>query len=345
MITRDKKLLTNNIGRRLWAYSGDSFYMQRLSGAPYQKQNLIRLRDLVPSPRTVVDIGMNVGMNTIEYATFAKAVHGFEPVPETHELAVENIRMNKESYSKDKEWYPNASLELTANIDTYNVALGYEEDTLEMAIMANDGHNRILSEDETTNYPTVSVPVHLLDNYNFADVDIIKVDVEGYELNVLRGAVETIKKNRPIVQVETVLKQPKRYGTELDDLMLFFANLNYVPTTSTGELLCSKKWYFRFKQMDRFFIPAERIDLYDASQQIVLEDVEGIKYGGHSRAAKVRKVIYDNLDKTQEEVIDMCFENEEFDFKDKGLASCYVKGNWGRVQKIFDEDNANDSIS
>jgi hypothetical protein len=72
----NKILIENKIGRKMWVWDSDSFYTQRLQAGPYQKQNLLHLRKLCPNPRTVLDIGMNIGMNTWDYATFAKTVHG-----------------------------------------------------------------------------------------------------------------------------------------------------------------------------------------------------------------------------------------------------------------------------
>ena len=91
----NKILIENKIGRKMWIWDSDSFYTQRLRAGPYQKQNLLHLRRLCPNPKTVLDIGMNIGMNTWEYATFAETVHGCEPVVTTYDVAVENIKMNQ----------------------------------------------------------------------------------------------------------------------------------------------------------------------------------------------------------------------------------------------------------
>jgi hypothetical protein len=41
-----------------------------------------------------------------------------------------------------------------------------------------------------------------LDDFNLGDIDYIKIDVDGYELNVLNGAKETINKYKPILVIE-----------------------------------------------------------------------------------------------------------------------------------------------
>lgn len=274
-----KILITNKIGRQMWVWDSDSFYTQRLRAGPYQKQNLIHLRELCPNPRTVLDIGMNIGMNTWEYATFAKKVVGFEPVPTTYQVALDNINLNLKHQDPTQGWWRNpdgtwASLLPTAQIQTENVALGPVSGTVEMHIKKNDGHNRVSNDGYTTprgkavkintGYQRVSVPQHTLDSYNFSEVDIIKIDVEGYELQVLEGAHQTIANNRPIVQIECVETQPRAFGKTIQDLMDYFSNKNYVITTADG-VVQGPEWKYVKKMMDRFMIPAERVDLYNTN--------------------------------------------------------------------------------
>jgi len=235
--------ITNKIGRQMWVWDSDSFYTQRLRAGPYQKQNLMHLRALCPQPRKMLDIGMNIGMNTWEYATFAQEVHSFEPVPATYQVALDNIALNINHQDPAQGWWKQtdgtwASLLPTAKIQTYNVNTGYQR---------------------------VSVPQLTLDSYNFTDVDIIKIDVEGYELNVLEGASNTIATNRPIVQVECVETQPRAFGKTIQDLFDYFNSRNYVITTADG-IVRGPKWCYVKKMMDRFMIPAERTDLYDPTK-------------------------------------------------------------------------------
>jgi FkbM family methyltransferase len=273
----NKILIENKIGRKMWIWDSDSFYTQRLQAGPYQKQNLVRLRKLCPNPRRMLDIGMNIGMNTWEYATFAQEVHGFEPVPTTYQVAIDNLALNQNHQDAELGWWKQddgtwASLAVTGNIKTYNVALGPSPDTVEMHLKKNDGHNRIANDGyklpsgrtvkTNTGYERVTVPQKTLDSYNFTDVDVVKIDVEGYELQVLEGATNTIDSNRPIVQIECVETQPRAFGKTIQDLLDYFNTRDYVITLADGTIM-PKKWQYAKKMMDRFMIPAERTDLYD----------------------------------------------------------------------------------
>ena len=275
-----KILIENKLGRKMWVWDSDSFYTTRLKSGPYQKQNLLHLRELCPNPRKIIDIGMNIGMNTWEYATFAQEVHGFEPVPGTYQIALDNIALNQHHQNPLVGWWKDsngqwASLAVTGKIQTYNVALGPVPGTVEMHLKKNDGHNRVANDGYSklngkpvkvnTGYQRVQVPQHTLDSYNFTDVDIIKIDVEGYELQVLEGAVNTIAQNRPIVQIECVEIQPRAFGKTINDLMDYFTSKNYVITLADGTIM-PKKFQYAKKMMDRFMIPAERTDLYDVAK-------------------------------------------------------------------------------
>lgn len=275
-----KILIENKIGRKMWVWDSDSFYTQRLQAGPYQKQNLLHLRKLCPNPKTVLDIGMNIGMNTIEYSTWAKRVIGFEPVPATYQIALDNISMNQKEYNPNTGWWKEngvwSSLEMTGNIETYNIALGPENKTIEMHIKKNDGHNRVANDNgefktvtgkdikRNEGYPRVEIEQKILDEFKYEDVDIIKIDVEGYELLVLEGASDTIKRNRPIVQIECVDIQPRAFGRTIQELMDYFNDRDYVITTADGNVI-GPEWKYVKKMMDRFMIPKERTDLYNQS--------------------------------------------------------------------------------
>tara|TARA_A100001011_G_scaffold26394_1_gene25965 strand:- start:26 stop:895 length:870 start_codon:yes stop_codon:yes gene_type:complete len=270
----EEELVTNTIGRQFWIYKNDSFYQQRIAGAgPYQKQNLLQLRRLVPNPRTILDVGMNIAMNTIEYATWAKTVHGFEPTKQTYNMALKNIALAQAQTEADmtKGWHANgsratgwSSCVINGEIHTHNCALSTEEGTTDIIIKKdNAGHNHIDNSDvplpsgkerkHVVDQHKETITLKTLDSFAFEDVDIIKVDTEGHEFPVVLGAEKTIETHKPVVQLEMVDGQPERFGYSCQKIYDWFLERDFSILLSDGAD-AGTKWQHFPKKMERFFV-------------------------------------------------------------------------------------------
>ncbi len=63
------------------------------------------------------------------------------------------------------------------------------------------------------------IPLHTLDSYRFTDVDFIKIDTEGFERNVVKGAERTIKEYRPTLIVEQKGHGATYYGYRKEEAL------------------------------------------------------------------------------------------------------------------------------
>ena len=70
-------------------------------------------------------------------------------------------------------------------------------------------------------------PTIVVDNLNLPGCDLIQLDVEGYELNALLGAVETIKKYKPVLCIEFCEKWLNRYNNSLEKVLDLVHSLGY----------------------------------------------------------------------------------------------------------------------
>ncbi len=147
-------------------------------------EEILMLPKLITKGGVAVDIGANVGLYSYALSKLCDAVEAFEPVPDSRHILqaynARNINVHDAALSS-------AEGEATLNIPTENDVTIY-------------GHASLSNE-----FPyqkTIQVPIRKLDDYNFADVNFIKIDVEGHELDVIRGAKCTILKWRPIMLVE-----------------------------------------------------------------------------------------------------------------------------------------------
>lgn len=258
--------IINDIDRTFFVNADeDKFFKEKFGGRPYQLRNLKFLRKCCPVKPVIIDVGMHIGQNTIEYATWASEVHGFEPCKSSFELAKKNIECNQQHWSKDKYWwYLNSpgSLQLTGKVKLYNVGLGNKNENVYLEHSKNTGHNKIVIK---PNNNSEMVEIRILDSYKFNNIDIIKIDVEGYELFVLEGAKNTIKRCRPVIQLEVNENHLKNFNVTPEQLFEFFDD-NYVFCSYKGTLM-QDYYVSSIGVSDYFFIPG---DLYDVLDKKVL---------------------------------------------------------------------------
>ena len=147
--------------------------------------------------RTIIDIGAWWGPWTLYWQKHAKKVQIFEPNIKILKMLEHNVRN-------------------FANCTVHRHALGSLEGKVSMSYLSHSGTNHV------TDY-NGDIVIKTLDSFNFSNVDIIKIDVEGYELEVLKGAEHTIKTNRPFIQIEGN-SSIKRYGKQKKDILDLLQN-------------------------------------------------------------------------------------------------------------------------
>lgn len=135
--------------------------------------------------RRFLDIGANAGIYSYYFLNRMEAVEAFEPLAEcsTKLAAISN-----------------------PSLKIHNVALSDKAGKLEFHVPI-DGKGRLLTtqaslEPRIGNSVTRTVDVKRLDDFGFDDVDMIKIDVEGHEVSVIRGAAQTISACKPIMVIE-----------------------------------------------------------------------------------------------------------------------------------------------
>jgi FkbM family methyltransferase len=154
-----------------------------------------------------VDIGANVGSYTIlACAAVGARGYAFEPVPGSYERLVENIRLNH----------------LESRVCCVNTGIGKEAGVLTFTT-DGDTTNHVLAEGETS-ANTLDVEVQRLDTALDGDMPVmLKIDVEGFETEVLEGAQETLKNKSVHAVVMELNGSGRRYGYDeslLLELML-----------------------------------------------------------------------------------------------------------------------------
>jgi len=173
------------------------------------------LYSLVSEGDLIIDVGTNVGETLLNFArltTQKGKVIGFEPDPQIFQKCINNIKLNEfENITLNNKGLSDIDGELF--LDRY--------------VDRNRGANKITHSKDGEN--VISVQITTLDEYleNSPPPQLIKIDVEGHELNVLRGAHETLKKFHPILFIEINDQHLKSFGVSAQELVRFLLDMNY----------------------------------------------------------------------------------------------------------------------
>ena len=152
----------------------------------FEKKEYNKIR---PHGYRAIDIGAHVGIWTRRLANDFDEVIAFEPMPKHIECHKKNC-------------------EGLYSVELNTVALS---NVNEQKVMTTKDNNSGMSTLMTPKWilPKTIVPIETrtLDSYNFPKIDFIKIDVEGWEEQVLRGGMDTILKYRPRMYIEIWAKQ------------------------------------------------------------------------------------------------------------------------------------------
>lgn len=216
----------------------------------YDKQTDKIIKQVCNSKSNCIDIGAHTGevLNVMLYYAHDGIHYAFEPVPFLYETL-----WRKYQYFENIKVF-DVALSNTTGTSTFNY------------VMSNPSYSGLIkrkydrSEEEEV---TLMVKVDRLDNIIPADhkVDLIKIDVEGAELLVLEGGIETIKRNRPIVIFEHGLGASDFYNSTPDKVYAYFDDIGMKISRLTdwlkgGAPLSKEKFELIYKKNSDFYFIA-----------------------------------------------------------------------------------------
>lgn len=165
---------TNNSEVGAWMFS---------SGIPEWGHIQWCIQNFINSEVNFVDIGAHIGTYSWTIAPHAKHTYSFECNPEVYNCFCANI------FLKD----------LSHKISTYNFGLSSVEGEETYYIRSQDGGGNgftyLGEKREEDSLGTLKLPLKRLDDLNIENIGLIKIDVEGHEIHVIKGAIETLKRN------------------------------------------------------------------------------------------------------------------------------------------------------
>lgn len=205
-------------GVKLTLPTKDTAIVPSILGGYFESLELDVFAKAAEGSTTVLDVGANIGLFSCVAGKALQAggvVYAFEPIAEN----VEYFRLNL------------LNNHLT-NVELIESAVGQEVGELEIFVSSESIANHSASSRHSRGSERVSVPMTSVDAFvtsrGIGHLDVIKIDVEGYDGYVLKGAVETIKNHQPTIFIEYDPVGLKECGFEPADFAdLLFTTYDY----------------------------------------------------------------------------------------------------------------------
>lgn len=182
---RKDYIISSYNGYRILLYS-DSKLRELIATSAYEKAEQLFLQAFLKPGDVFLDVGANIGIfSLLASKKVGKKgfIHSFEPTPQTFQRLTYNIKLNS-----------------FQNIYSHNKALSNKVGDNEFIISLDgfDAWNSFGKPSQGTNFTKLIVETDTLDNFIkgncLTKIDLIKIDVEGWEVPVLEGGVEYFTK-------------------------------------------------------------------------------------------------------------------------------------------------------
>jgi FkbM family methyltransferase len=167
----------------------------------------------------IIDAGANIGYTSLLFAKHG-SVHAFEPEPA-------NVRMLQRNVSRSRH---------RDRIVVHAAALGAKSGKATLWLnRRHRGDHRITTAEFSPASDTIEVDVVALDDVIHEPVAFVKIDVQGYELEVSRGMERLLAQNKRIaVAFEVAPESIRELGFSADDLIRFYEKRGFVCETLGG---------------------------------------------------------------------------------------------------------------
>ncbi len=180
----------------------------RESGRLDHDQNMLPLlKEFIKNGDVVLDIGAFIGDHTIYYSKLVGdngSVIAFEPNRDSFFCLEHNLKAYK-------------------NVELINSAIGKEYGFVRTVdVLGNIGMNFLIPDN------LGGIVIYSLNQMEIDRIDFIKIDVEGFELDVLIGGKETINKFKPTMLIEINDATLSRQGISRNDIFAWLQENNYI---------------------------------------------------------------------------------------------------------------------
>ena len=196
----------------------------------HEYQEMMFLLHFLTKNDLFIDIGANIGSYTIlSSANCGARSIAFEPISKTFEYLQRNIVANS----------------IQDRVQLINKAVGSKNET-NLFTSNLDAQNHVLSEGEKVNgIPGIAVGLTTLDDFFLQGPILIKIDVEGFESEVVSGGMRMLSSQSLKAIIIELNGSGKRYGKDEGDIHATLINLGFLQfiyNPFTRQLISIKHW-------------------------------------------------------------------------------------------------------
>lgn len=181
----------------------------------YEKDAILTWEQMIQADAVVLDIGANTGYYSIIAAKKSRHIYAFEPGSSNRKKLEENTRLNK-----------------LDNITVLPYAVSDKQGDTELFI-AGDNNTGMNSLEQPGNFSghkevvaVVSIDDWVAEN-NIPGISLIKIDVEGSEMKVLKGMQAVIEEQKPVFFMEVIGQLLMQSGHSVNDIYNFLFSRGY----------------------------------------------------------------------------------------------------------------------
>ena len=185
-----------------WLPDTDTDFDRWILDGEYQKHQRDTILKFINRTGNAIDIGAHVGFWLKDMCNHFDYVYAFEPIEEVRHCLSRNVT--------------------AMNYKTYSFGLGAKNDVINVNYNPTETGNTHASKDGNQ-----TITIRKLDDMNLPKIDYIKVDTEGFEIEVLKGGENMIKEYKPFVHVEVKERILQKQGISSNDVVDYLTSINY----------------------------------------------------------------------------------------------------------------------
>ena len=218
-ISKNQIVVRNNIKWCLDLDEGIDLSVFLFGTSESKISNLKKLLLKKDSSLTIIDIGANIGSVSLKLATIFEnsKIFAIEPTNYAYNKLFNNLKLNKELENRVflRQLFITNSKKPNKVWSSWNFDNSDKKHQKHLGTLKEIRQNAYLKLDQ------------FIKNENLNSVDFIKLDVDGYELDVLTSGEDFLKKNKPIIFIEIAPYLYPEFGYSCEELIKFIQKLNY----------------------------------------------------------------------------------------------------------------------